>query len=114
MAPADGVGSGEVKLTWAAPADGGSAITDFVIARSVDGTTWTTVSDGVSTATTFTVGGLTNGIEHSFRIAAVNELGVGGWSATATATSQWSPAAPGGLTATAVARRPVSVPGRSN
>ena len=99
VAPADGVGSGEVKLTWDAPSSNGSAITDYVIERSTDGVTWTTVSDGVSTALTSTLGGLTNGIGHSFRVAAVNELGAGGWSATATATPRWSPAAPFGLAA---------------
>ena len=42
VAPADGVGSGEVKLTWTGPNDGGLAITDYMIESSVDGTTWTT------------------------------------------------------------------------
>ena len=50
-----GVGSGEVRLTWSAPAsDGGSPVTDYVIEQSTNGTVWVTVVDGVSTATTFT------------------------------------------------------------
>ena len=55
VAPATGVGSGQVKLSWTAPADdGGSAISDYRIERSTDGTTWTPVDDGVSSATTAT------------------------------------------------------------
>ena len=46
--------SGQVRLTWLAPtSNGGSAITDYVIQRSPNGTTgWVTISDGVSTTTT--------------------------------------------------------------
>ncbi len=52
VAPASGVGSGEVRLNWAAPvSDGGSPITDYIIEQSTDGTTWVTVADGVSTTT---------------------------------------------------------------
>ena len=62
VAPAAGVGSGQVKLSWTAPTDnGGAAVSDYRIERSTDGATWTAVADGVSTATTFTVSGLTNG-----------------------------------------------------
>ena len=61
--------------------------------------TWTRVDDGVSTATTSTVGGLTNGTQYRFRVAAANAVGTGSWSATVTATPVGSPAAPGGLTA---------------
>ena len=99
VAPAAGVGSGEVKLTWTAPADGGMAITDYVIESSTDGTSWSTVSDGVSTATTFTVGGLTNGTPYQFRVAALNRLGAGLWSATIQATPLGPPAAPTDLVA---------------
>ena len=99
MAPAAGVGSGEVRLAWTAPADGGAAITDYVIERSVDGISWTTVNDGASTATAFTVGGLTNGTRYSFRVAARNAVGLGPSSAVVMATPVWKPAAPAGLRA---------------
>jgi Subtilase family/Fibronectin type III domain len=98
-------GSGEVQLGWTAPADNGSAITDYAIESSVDGTTWTPVADGVSSATTFTAAGLTNGAEYRFRIAAGNGVGRGPWSAQIAATAMWSPAAPNRLTA-AVAPAP--------
>ena len=73
-----GVGSGEVRLTWAAPSsDGGSPVTDYVIEQSTNGTTWVTVVDGVSTATSFKVSGLTNGTTYQFRVSAHNAVGDG-------------------------------------
>ena len=100
-APAVGVGSGQVKLTWNAPADNGAAVTDYVVESSVDGTTWTTVDDGVSTAATYTVSGLTNGTRYSIRVSAKNGVGLGPWSQVVEATPVAVPAAPSGLTAVA-------------
>ena len=99
VAPATGVGSGQVQLTWIAPADdGGSTITDYVIERSTDGITWTTVDDGVSTATASTVRGLVNGTQYPFRVAARNVVGTGP-GAAGPGNARWTPAAPGGLRA---------------
>jgi CshA-type fibril repeat protein len=69
------------QLTWNAPASSGlTAITDYVIQYTADGTTWTTVADGTSTSTSYTVTGLDpNGI-YDFRVAAVNSDGAGAWS----------------------------------
>jgi hypothetical protein len=61
VAPATGVGSGQVKLAWIAPSANGSPISDYLIQQSIDGTTWTTLNDGVSTARTYLVAQLTNG-----------------------------------------------------
>jgi hypothetical protein len=74
-------GDGEVVVTWDAPDDGGSAITDYAIQYSPDGgTTWITFGDGVSAGTTATVSGLTNNTEYVFRVAAVNSVGTGPYS----------------------------------
>jgi titin len=98
-APADGVRSGEVQLSWSVPADNGLAISDYVIEGSVDGDTWTALDDGVSTATAYTVGGLHDGTEYLFRVSAVNDLGQGQPSVATTATPTWTPAAPSRLSA---------------
>jgi titin len=105
VAPTSGVSSGQVKLTWTTTAGNGAAITDYLIQRSTDGVTWTTLADGVSPTPAFTAGGLTNGKAYRFRVAAVNAVGSGSWSASVTAVPRWKPAAPGGLRAVAGARR---------
>ena len=87
VAPAPGVGSGQVKLTWNAPAaTGGAAITDYVIQRSTTGFTWKAVRDGVSTARSVLVRGLANGTQYRFRVSARNAVGQGAWSAIVRAT----------------------------
>ena len=102
VAPTVGVGSGQVRLSWTAPAsNGGSAVTDYVIQRMSDGVHWTTVNDGVSTATTYLVGGLTNGITYQFRVIARNAVGDSPSSNTVSAVPRTTaPSAPRGLTAT--------------
>ena len=69
--------SGQVRLSWLLPAsNGGSAITDYIIQRSPNGTTgWVTINDGVRTTTTYTVTGLTNGTRYYFRVLAKNAAG---------------------------------------
>jgi len=48
---------------------------DYVIEMSEDGgKTWETVADGENTETEVTIGGLTNGKDYSFRVAALNEI----------------------------------------
>ncbi len=81
--------SAQVALTWSAPANGGSAITDYQIEYklSVD-SGWTVFSDGTSTSASATVTGLTNGQSYDFRVSAINAIGTGTASGTATATPQ--------------------------
>ena len=75
-------------LTWTAPADGGSAITDYVVQWSPAGAnTWTTFADGTSTATSATVTGLSATTSYDYRVAAVNSIGQGSYSATATGST---------------------------
>ena len=74
-----------VRLTWTAPANnGGTSITDYVIQYSADGgITWSTYSHIASTSTAVTISSLTP-TTYTFRVAAVNAIGTGAYSATAT------------------------------
>ena len=69
--------SGQIRLSWLLPAsNGGSAITDYIIQRSPNGTIgWPTINDGVRTTTSYTVTGLTNGTRYYFRVLAKNAAG---------------------------------------
>ena len=94
-------GNAQVPLTWSAPSNGGSPITDYVIQYEVTGSgSWSVFSDGTSTATSATVTGLTNGTSYDFEVAAVNAVGQGSFSSTATATPATSPGAPTIVSAT--------------
>ena len=64
-------GDTQVTLSWSAPSDNGSTITDYAIQYSEDNSTWSTFADGTSTSTSATVTGLTNGQQYYFKVAAV-------------------------------------------
>ena len=102
-APTPTRGDTQVSLTWTAPANGGSAITDYLVQYSSDsGSSWTTFADGTSATTSATVTGLTNGTSYAFRIAAVNAAGTSSYSSASTSvTAAGVPVAPGAPTATA-------------
>jgi hypothetical protein len=71
-------GNTKVLLQWTAPSDGGRPITNYAIQYSMNnGRSWTTFARTASTATNATVTGLTNGRNYVFRVAAINELGMG-------------------------------------
>lgn len=75
-------GNQEVLLVWSVPAsDGFAPISDYLVEYSSNrGATWTTFEHPPSTGTTITVTGLTNSVRYTFRVAAVNEEGIGGFS----------------------------------
>ncbi|MEM8792722.1 MAG: fibronectin type III domain-containing protein [Pseudomonadota bacterium] len=80
-------GDAQVSLSWSAPGDGGSALTDYIL--EVDtGAGFSVINDGVGTATSFDHTGLANGIQHTYRVAAVNAVGTGAASVTANATPE--------------------------
>jgi hypothetical protein len=99
-----GVGSGNVRLTWTQPSlTGGVPITDYVVQRSWNGgATWVSLSDGAGTHRSFVVTGHTNGNTYLFRVAARNSVGWGPVSNVVSATPRPTlPSAPRLLRATA-------------
>lgn len=82
-------GDTEVTLSWTDSTWNGGVydITGYNIQQSTDsGSTWTTVvSDTDSLDTAYTVTGLTNGTAYQFRVASVNQAGVGAYSASSLA-----------------------------
>ena len=102
-APTPTRGDTQVSLTWTAPSNGGSAITDYLVQYSSNsGSSWTTFADGTSATTSATVTGLANGTSYVFRIAAVNAAGTSSYSSASTAvTPAGVPVAPDAPTPTA-------------
>lgn len=72
-----GAGSSTVTLTWTAVVSS-PAVTDYLVEYSTNGgATWFTYNDGTSTTTNATLTGLTVGQNYSFRVSALNSVGVG-------------------------------------
>jgi len=96
-----------VALTWAAPGVVGSpALTDYVVEYKVNGqpdSAYVVFDDGVRATTGATVTGLASNTTYVFRVTAVNALGRGPASATATVAMPASvPTAPQNLVVTSV------------
>lgn len=81
-----------VNLTWSAPANGGSSITDYTIQYSSNsGSSWTTWAHTASTSTSASITGLTNGTGYLFRVAAVNANGTSSYVTSTTITPAGAP-----------------------
>jgi serine protease len=92
-APRAKAGNSIVTLSWVAPANGGSAITDYAIEYSGDhGLTWKRFNDGVNAGTSYKVVKLVNGHRYLFRVAALNVAGIGLYSLPVAATPATPPA----------------------
>ena len=81
LAPGDAALAG----SWTAPAnDGGSAITGYKVQWRSGGEDWDpTTRETSTTMTEHRISGLTNGVNYTVRVAAVNALGTGAWSTEA-------------------------------
>ena len=87
-------GQSAINLEWTAPtSDGGSAITGYRIEVSADaGSTWTDlVATTGDTATTYAHTGLAGGTTRHYRVSAINAIGTGDASGTASATTDAAP-----------------------
>lgn len=82
-------GNAQISLAWTAPSyNGVSAITDYSVQFSSNsGSTWSTFSRTASTTASQIVTGLTNGTAYVFRVAAVNALGVGTYTAASSSVT---------------------------
>src|SRR5207249_1942585 len=79
-------GIGNVTLSWQAPSNGGSPITNYKIYRSSSSGTeglYTTIGN----VTSYTNTGLSNGATFYYKVAAVNSLGTSALSNEASATT---------------------------
>ena len=79
-----------LDLSWEAPAsDGGSPVTGYKVQWKQANGNWDTaedVSEETGTGTTYTINGLTEGVEYTVRVVAVNDVGDGAPAADATGT----------------------------
>ena len=87
------ISSSEIDLSWTAPGNnGGSVITGYQIERSPDGSTWSTlVSNTGSTATTYSNTGLPSSTTYTYRVSAINSVGISSPSNTTSATTSTPP-----------------------
>ena len=70
----------ELSVSWAAPHDGGSAITGYTVQwkKATGWDSWDTDADASSTTTdetAYTISGLTHGTRYTIRVIATNDLG---------------------------------------
>lgn len=82
-------GSKQVTLSWTAPtAEAGYLpVSDYIVQYTADGATWSTFNDGISTNTSVVIANLTSGIGYLFRVAALNQMGIGPYVTTPSATT---------------------------
>jgi hypothetical protein len=91
-----------ITLGWAAPFDGGSAITKYIVELKGNGSNWSTVNSNVSAgATSLTINNLVANTTYTYRITAVNAIGSSLPGQFAAVKIPTTPAAPTNLKATA-------------
>ncbi len=96
-------GDQEVALAWTEGNTHGADITGYKVEKN-DGSSWSTAtSDTGSGTTSYTVTGLTNATAYTFRVTAINSVGLGETvsSVSAASTPRGVPGAPGTLSLSA-------------
>ena len=92
-------GDTQLAVTWTAPADNGSPLTGYHVRYQADTDTGWTSHAHAGTKTDTTIMSLTNGMEYTVQVQAVNARGTSPWSKSATATPAAYLTPPVGLTA---------------
>ena len=89
---AKGYSAKEILLSWRAPdRNGGSPITGYKIEVSTDGVSnWSTLAENTN-STTYSHTGLTLAVKRYYRVSAINAIGTGSASSTASAISEPDP-----------------------
>ena len=102
-----------LRVSWTAPASGGSAITDYDVRyKRSSASTWTSHSfAGTGTSTTIT--GLATGRAHDVQVRAGNTSGEGAWSPSGTGTPNNVPGRPAAPTVVARSGTELNVSWRS-
>ena len=104
------VSSSQINLSWT---DNANNENGFKVEQSTDGTTFVQIATLASNATSHAVTGLSPSTTYFFRVASFNDAGNSQFSNTANATTSPVPppvpAAPSGLTATAVSRTQINL-----
>ena len=91
-------GDRSVTVTWQAPADGGSAVTGYVVEWSDDHFDQSVHGQPLdASALEYLVEGLVNGTQYSVRVLAVNDVGQGGAAPAVPATPASAPGVPSGV-----------------
>ena len=104
---ASALSSSQISLSWT---DHAGDETGFQIERSTNGVDFSLAGTAGANATGYTDSGLSAGTSYWYRVRAINTYGQSGYSNVATATTPISPpAAPGGLTATAVSTSQINL-----
>jgi len=86
-------GNAQATLTWSVPQPGSAPILSYRVQYSTNGgTSWTSAPNTAAPATGAIVSGLTNGLPHVFRVAAVNKNGPGPWSPLSSPVTPVGPA----------------------
>ena len=95
-------GNRQIALSWTAPGNGGSAITDYTVEyKASSSSSWTTFTDGTSSTPAITVTGLLNGTGYDFRVTSTNAVGTSSTSSVVSSTPRTTPGAPTSPAATA-------------
>jgi acid phosphatase type 7 len=101
------ISSNQINLSWA---DNSSDEGGFTIEQSSDAITFTQIASVTANVTVRSVTGLSPATTYHYRVRAFNSAGVSAYSNVASATtSQSTPAAPGGLAATALSATQVNI-----